>query len=166
MARGALLLPLLLLFSVGALGRPLAGSATLLSTNERRQLAEDLNLVLGLDASSGDLSGDATWASTDPSVSVKLTNSGYDAAYEGSVVFTPPAASGDLGTYGQSSELLAVRDGAWGSELTGGCLPGQARPGQARPGDSGMGSVFGGRHCSVARAEHALLSQHVLAHPT
>lgn len=45
---------------------------------------------------------------------------GYDAAYEGSVVFTPPAASGDLGTYGQSSELLAVRDGAWGSEFSGG----------------------------------------------
>jgi len=35
------------------------------------------------------------------------------------VIFTPPAATGDLGTYGQSSELLAVKDGAWGSEFTG-----------------------------------------------
>lgn len=51
---------------------------------------------------------------------------GYDAAYEGSVMFTPPAASGDLGTYGQSSELLAVRDGAWGSEFSGGW---HSRPG-------------------------------------
>lgn len=44
-----------------------------------RLLAEDLNLVLGLDASSGDLSGDAIWASADPSVSVKLTNAGGSA---------------------------------------------------------------------------------------
>lgn len=32
--------------------------------------------MLSLDASSGDLSGDATWPSADPSVSVKLTGAG------------------------------------------------------------------------------------------
>lgn len=98
----------------------------------RRQLvqAQDLNLVLGLDAASASAGseltalaggkGDATWPSADPGVTVRLVNAGYDAAFDGSVTFTPPAGTVELGTYGESTELLTVRDGGWGSEFTGG----------------------------------------------
>lgn len=33
------------------------------------------------------------------------------------MVFTAPTA-GDVGTFGQSSELLAVSDGSWGAEFS------------------------------------------------
>lgn len=35
------------------------------------------------------------------------------------MAFSPPAAPGEAGTFGLSSELLAVEDGAWGNEFTG-----------------------------------------------
>ena len=50
---------------------------------------------------------------------IATSRAGYATAYGGSVLFTAPAPGvAEEGTYGLSTELLSVTDGAWGDDFT------------------------------------------------